>query len=254
MEHDDREFRKRINELANRAYKENRYIFTDFLNPSQLSVVKEMEKDLRFVGFRISGGLEETETERAVVRFGNEELTGYVEEFPIVLIRISPRMKKFADELGHRDFLGAVMNLGIERDTIGDILIRDNTAYMFVMERVAEYILDQLISIKHTSIRAEICDTIPEEIKPKRERRDIIVSSNRIDAIIAKLYNLSREQSLVLFREGKVFVNGREMTSNARPLKENEAVAVRGFGKFCFISEGGKTKKDRLYVAVEVYV
>ena len=76
----------------------------------------------------------------------------------------------------------------------------------------------------------------------------------RLDAIVAKLYNLSREQSLKLFVEGKVFLDGINMTGNARSLKEGEVVSVRGYGKFIFNGEGGNTKKDKLYIKVSKYV
>ena len=66
-----------------------------------------------------------------MVRFGSERMFGYEEPFPISVLRIEPLINKFAEELGHRDYLGAVMNLGMERDVIGDILIRDKSAYMF---------------------------------------------------------------------------------------------------------------------------
>lgn len=254
MDNNDREFKNRIIELADRAYKEGRYIYTNFLNPSEISKVHELKKELSHVGFCWFGGMELSE--RAVVCFGNEELFGYEPYFPITVIKIEPRMKKFAEVLSHRDILGALMNQGIERDTMGDILIKDNVAYVFILDTMADYIIENITSVRHTPVKTSVCEN-PEELKnlsPETKQMDLIVSSNRCDAIISKIYNLSREQALVLFREGKVFIDGRESTGNARPIKEGEIVSVRGYGKFRFIREGGTTKKERLYVSIEKYV
>jgi RNA-binding protein YlmH len=186
---------------------------------------------------------------------------GYVEPYPITLLRIYPAMAKFAEVLTHRDYLGSLVGLGIEREKIGDIIIPRNVnedkkknVYVFVTEGISEYIIENLGYVKHTHVRVERCEDVPDEVAPQLEELSVIVSSNRLDAIIAKLYNLSREQSLKLITEGKVFLNGINMTSNARPLKEGEVVSVRGYGKFVFDSEGGNTRKDKLYVNVRKYV
>lgn len=252
MDNNDKDFKNRILELADRAYREGRYIYSNFLNHSQISKVHELKKKLEFVGYSVYGGMELSE--RAVVCFGKEEIFGYVPFFPIKVIKIEPRMKKFAEQLSHRDVLGALMNQGIERDTMGDILIKDNVAYIFILDNMADYILENVTSIRHTPVRAEVIEEEIKDLAPTTKAMDIIVSSNRCDAIISKIYKLSREQALMHFREGRVFVNGMETTSNARALKDGEIVSVRGHGKFRFLREGGVTKKERLYVAVEVYV
>ena len=242
----------RIKELAERSYSENRFLFTDFLDMSQLSIFYGMEKDLSYVGTCVSGGAEGCE--RCIVRFGSPELFGYDESFPIVLLRISPVMKKFADILTHRDFLGSVIGLGIERSKLGDILVRDNEGYIFVMDTISEYIVENLSSVKHTSVKVSVCDDIPEALSPKFLEESIIVSSNRLDAIIAKVFNLSRNAALNLISEGKVFVCGRQETGNAKTLKDGDVVSVRGKGKFIFSGEGGNTKKDKLYIEVKKYI
>ena len=269
--------RKRLTELSEKAYRENRYVFTDFLNVSQLSDYYGMVKKKPIDGasgeesdFALDGEIEGVDCkafggtvgcERCIVRFGSQEMFGYTESYPITLLRIYPAMAKFAETLTHRDYLGSLVGLGIEREKIGDIIIprnisedRKKSVYVFVTEGISEYIIENLGYVKHTHVKVERCQEVPEEVAPHLEELSVIVSSNRLDAIIAKLYNLSREQSLKLITEGKVFLNGINMTSNARPLKEGEVVSVRGYGKFIFDSEGGNTRKDKLYVNVRKYV
>ena len=281
---------KRLKELALRAEKTGIPVFTDFLNMHELSVFSGLSDIPEFRGAVVFGGCDGCE--RCMIRFGdgvendgagmirfgddsngsgriqsgtdreyeqryvsseNEDNTDPMGGFPINIIRISPVQAKFADDLTHRDFLGSVMGLGIEREKTGDIIISDNTAYMFVHSDIAQFIVDSLEYVRHTHVRAEYSNSLPEAAKPRLEKRQVIISSNRIDAIISKLYNLSREQSLKAVTEGKVFVNGAEISSNSKSLKEGDVVSVRGFGKWIFRGESGKTRKDRLYVEVEVY-
>jgi RNA-binding protein YlmH len=242
----------RINELAEKSYSENRFVFTDFLDMSQLSAFYSLERDLEYVGTTVSGGTEGCE--RCMVRFGSPDSLGYDEAFPIVLLHISPVQKKFSDTLTHRDFLGSVIGLGIERTKLGDIIVRDNEGYIFVSESISEYILENLSKVKHTNVRVEKCLDIPEAVAPKFAEESIIVSSNRLDAIIARVYKLSRDLAVRYISEGKVFLSGRQMTENAKQLKAGDIVSVRGKGKFIFEGEGGNTRKDKLYINIKKYV
>jgi len=244
--------KKRFEELAERAYAENRFLFTDFLEMSHLSCFYEMERDLSYAGTLVSGGTDGCE--RCMVRFGSPDSAGYDEAFPILLLRISPLQKKFSDVLTHRDFLGSLIGLGIDRSKIGDIVVNDNEAFVFVSESIGDYIIETLNKVKHTSVRVEKCSEIPDTLTPKFRDESIIVSSNRLDAIIAKAFNLSRETAVRCVSEGRVFINGREMTGNAKSLKPGDTVSVRGKGKFVFEDEGGTTRKDKLYINIKKYV
>ena len=242
----------RMNELAERAYSENRFLFTDFLDMSQLSVFYSAENDFSFAGTSVSGGAEGCE--RCIVRFGSPEALGYEENFPIALLHVRPVQKKFSDTLTHRDFLGSVIGLGIERTKLGDIIVNDNEGYIFVSEGISDYIIENLTGVKHTSVKVERCSEIPEALSPKFSEESIIVSSNRLDAIIARVYKLSRDLAVRYISEGKVFLNGRQMSENAKALKAGDTVSVRGKGKFIFEGEGGNTRKDKLYINIKIYI
>ena len=276
------DFGRRLTELADRADRTFSFVYTDFLNMQELSVYAAMKKELQFVESVAFGGMDGCE--RCMIRFGNEDtvishdqrkydsgsydswdeaeksdlvdgqkISDYT-DFPITLLEISPVREKFADDLTHRDFLGSILGLGLEREKTGDIIVRDNHAYAFVHRDIADYIADSLEYVKHTHVSVSICGSVPEDARPKLEKQRLIVSSNRLDAIIARLYKLSREQGARLVTEGRTFVNGSEVTSVSKTLKPGDVVSVRGHGKFIFREEAGHSKKDRLYVDVEVYM
>ncbi|MDD2354867.1 MAG: YlmH/Sll1252 family protein [Lachnospiraceae bacterium] len=249
MTQDDIRFRKRIEELQQNAYRNSLFLFTDFLNETELEEAAEILGDS---GISSSGGWDGAE--RRMLRFGSEEDMGYTVPFPITIIRISPLLDKFSDEFTHRDFLGAVLNLGIERSVIGDILIREHTAWLFAKDTIASFIVQNLDQVKHTHVRCEVVTEVPDALQPKLVREDFQISSERLDAVVSHVYNLSRSQSLDLFRTGKVTVNGRVTENNSAAPKSGDAIAVRGYGKMIYTGTGGVTRKGKLNASVEKYV
>ena len=161
---------------------------------------------------------------------------------------------KFADKLTHRDFLGALLNLGIERSTLGDIIIRDNVGYVFAEEKIAEFITGELLRVKRTDVRATVTDALPEGELYKTEIKRIQIQSERVDAVIAKVYSLSREDSQALIKRGLVFVNGREIDSSSYTPKEGDKVSARGHGRFIYQGFDSTSRKGKLNAIVEVYV
>lgn len=245
------QIKKRLLELAERSDRQGIYTFTNFLGLTGQQVLWECRKELEYAGCEMNGGA--PVCERKVVRFGLPQELGYEEEYPIACLKIEPVMEKYAEELTHRDVLGAIMSLGIEREMVGDIFIEEKSAYVFCMEHIAPYVTGELEKIRHTRVLCER-SLVPEQLSnPHLEEISLAVSSGRIDGILSKLYHLSRSASLALFRTGKIFVNGRQMENNSYVLKPEDVVVVRGFGKFLYAGEQGGTRKGKLRVLVKVY-
>ena len=248
---EDLQLQNRIRDLADKSFKQNVFTFSGFLGLSEQDVFWKTVTDIRYVGYTLYGGMEEAE--RKMVRFGNPEDLGYEEDFPIVCVHIRPLMEKFADDLGHRDFLGALMNLGIERSTIGDIKLLGKSAYLFCIESIAEYICEHLDRIKHTSVRCEVVTKMEDVPKEEPEEIEVLLPSMRLDVCLAKIYNKSRGDVVEYFRAKKVYVNGRLCENNAKQLKEGDVVNLRGFGKFIFHGEVWETKKGKLRAKILIY-
>lgn len=246
------QLKKRLLELAQKSYMQNIYCFTDFLGMAQIDAFYQIEREISHVPYTLYGG--NTGCERVVVRFGSGETLGYEEPFPITCLLIKPASEKFADDLTHRDFLGACMNLGIERGMIGDILVRGKAAYLYCMDRIAPYIADNLTKVKHTYVRCSLFEGELESLAPVLEKRECQAASERLDGVIAKLFRLSREKSLLLFREKRIFVNGRQQENNSSIPRSGDIVSVRGYGKFIYRGKTRETRKGRCNIQVEVYV
>ncbi|MBR4342905.1 MAG: hypothetical protein IKP88_09395 [Lachnospiraceae bacterium] len=242
--------RKRFAELAQRSYSKGQFTFTSFCGMSELSIFYEERKNLEYARPKVYGGYDDSE--RSVVRFGSPEELGYEEDFPIDMIEISPVAEKFADDLTHRDFLGALMSMGIERELLGDIIVTGKKAFVFCLNRISDYIIDNMTSVKHTMVnlrKAEITE-LGNVYHGFEKEKQVQVASDRCDAVISKVYNISRNAALEYFRQKKVFVNGRYTENTSLVLKEGDMVTVRGFGRFKLLKIGGLSRKGRLNLTV----
>lgn len=241
---EDEALKKRFTLLSEKAYNNYYSTFTEFLSLHEISLLKSQkytEQPKLFAGYE--GG------ERCVAGFGCENYYN----FPIDCIKIEPANKKFADSLSHRDILGAIMNLGINRNTTGDIIIIDNTAYLFCLNSISDYIIDNISKIRHTTVNCTKSAEIPDMICTAPEECEIIVSSLRTDAVISGIYKLSRKSASSLFNQEKVFVNQKAVTKESFTLNNGDLVSVRGYGRFIFNETIRKTKKDKIVISVCIY-
>lgn len=245
------QLKKRFLELGEKSYQQNLYTFTGFLGLGEQEVFLQTAQAMKHVPFTMWGGNEECE--RRMVRFGSEEELGYEERFPICCIGIRPLLEKFADNLSHRDFLGALMNLGIDRSTLGDIYIKGKTGYLFCTETISDFIVENLDKVKHTNVACEILEKLPDIAVREAVEEEHLTASERIDGVIAKLYNISRNQSIELFRARKIYVNGRLNENNSCRLKPGDAVSVRGYGKFTYDGISQETRRGKYRIRVRIF-
>ncbi|MCM1264006.1 MAG: YlmH/Sll1252 family protein [Butyrivibrio sp.] len=245
------QLKNRLLELAEKSYSRGIYTFTPFLGLSEQQVFHSVAREVAYAGYGMEGG--SPVCDRKIIRFGSPENLGYEEAYPIVCLEMLPAVPKFAEALTHRDFLGAIMNLGIERSTIGDIFVREKGGVLFCQQSIAPYLIENLNKVKHTNIKCRIRENAEglEAAQPKTV--SVAVSSLRIDGIVSKLYNISRSVSLELFKSGRIFVNGIMVENNSYQLKKDDAVTVRGYGKFIFYGQEGETRKGRERISAGMY-
>lgn len=244
--------KRKLTDTANRAYSQGIYAYSAFMSISELAIYKSMSKELNFIKSDTFGGY--AAAERQVIRFGSADEYGYEGTYPLDVIKVEPLIAKFAQELTHRDFLGAILNLGIDRSLIGDILIRNNTAFVFCLNRISEFIIDNLTTIKHTHIKCTITEAPDEILVPRFEELEIIAASPRIDAVVASLTKMSRSAVVELFKAGKIFVNSFCCQNHSAQLKEGDILVIRHVGKFIYDGAGNETRKGRVYVHMRKYV
>lgn len=250
MNREEELFKKRLIDLANTADRRGIVTFTDFMNLNELNIFHSSTGSFSYVETKLFGGYEHAE--RQMAAFIPDALS-YSYEYPICSLKIEPLQKKFADALNHRDFLGALLNLGVDRCKIGDILVGDKEAVFFCEKKIAPFLIQELTRVRHTTVLCRENQNGTDTFAQKTETVTGTVSSVRLDSIIAAAMKTSRSSLTGLIEGGKVFVNGRLVTSNGYQLKEQDLISVRGVGRFRYLGQSSQTKKGRCVVEIEKY-
>lgn len=240
----------RFIELAHRSYSRECYVYSEFLNTSEQATLKVLRFDKASAPYELLGGYEMAE--RKLVRFGDELLCGYAELPPISCLQIFPISAKFSGELTHRDFLGSLMGLGLKRGVIGDIVVNENTAYLFCLESVSDYIAENLAKVGNTSVKCSSTQT-PDIASSLPDISRANVASVRLDSMLASVYKLSRGDSQQLIISGKVFVDGKAMENLSISPVEGSIISVRGLGRFKYEGIDRTTRKGRLEILVRIF-
>ena len=242
----DRSLIARLDELARRCERSGRPTYTRFLDPAQV------EKAVWSAGragvcVQTFGGYEDAE--RAVCRFFLDEMDA--PEWPIGCLYA--RWDARYASISHRDVLGALMGLGIARETIGDIVVREGQVFLFALREVADYIVANLDKAGRATLRFQCAQELPE-IPPAAGRlfRDT-VASLRLDAVLAAAYRLSRADAAAVIREGKVRVNFIEEMRPDAPLGPDALLSVRGLARVRLKAVEGPTRKGRIAIALFRY-
>lgn len=246
---DEKELLVRACELAARSRDRAIYTRTAFLSEGEAAIIARAplpQKPHFFGGY--------PEAERCVAVFGEEDELYYPWESDVVILKIAPKDAKFADDFNHRDFLGAVMNLGIKRELLGDLLVFENTGYLFCLEQMVSFLCENLTRVKHTAVKTSVCENLPDGACPKWEEKSVVCPAARVDALISAVWNLSRAEGKELVEKEKVSVFGTIVQSPAKEIKAGERVSVRGYGRFYFDGEERKTKSGKGRMKIRLFV
>lgn len=227
------------------------YIVTNstFLDMRQRTLAEARCRQHKGLRYRFYGGYEEAERTIAVFLPDYAELEEY---HPLALLRITQDGYR---TLSHRDYLGALMGLGIRREMAGDILVREKSADIVIMKEMGDFLLYNFDKAGRTALKAEIVP-IEEIVVPENrfeEKRDT-VASLRLDSLVAAVFSLSRGRAVEAIEGGMVFVNGLQTEKADRQIKEGDKLVLRSKGKVLLKAVGGVTKKDRISIIFHKYL
>jgi RNA-binding protein YlmH len=242
---------KRLEELAVRAARSGRCQFTRFLEPS-MAVAARTAANQAGVKAVFHGGF--PDAERCIAAF-YDDVPPEEWEYPIEVLRISWNAK-YADP-GHRDLLGAVMGLGIERDMTGDIALGEYRgepcAYLFVMPEVADYVIANFESAGRASVKVHRADEEPAIKPPEGTHMRITVQNMRLDAVLAAGCKLSRSEAQKLINAGLVKLNHIVQIKSDARIEHGDLISARGYGRMKVEDMQGETRKGRQGVVIFRY-
>lgn len=254
MTRDEQLLFKRFIDLSRQASSKGIVTFSGFLNLNELNIFNRVVKEL-YCGYELSGGYDFSE--RQMIAFIPDALSVF--QFPIACLKIQPKNKKFADKLSHRDVLGSMMHLGVEREKIGDILLelpKESAflAYVFCSESMKDFLKRELVQIRHTTVMLTDAESgAAQKIRPVTELKWGIIASNRLDCIVACMLKLSRKEASAMIQNGSVFIYNKQVTNTSATCRPEDLLSIRSFGRFRFHGITNETKKGRIKIEYEVY-
>lgn len=236
----------------------NRIEYTDFLDEYQQNVLMKIINKEKMLYYIINGGIKNAQ--RKIILFYPSKLSdiiknNYTKLLPIKCIRIV-LPKELYNKYNHRDYLGALMKLGIRREKIGDILVFEDGADILVLDEIKKFAKENISQLTRFS-KSNIEEISLEEIREKQintKEIKVIVSSMRMDSIVSELVKTSRGKAEDIISEGRVFVNYENIIKPTKQIKENDIITIRRIGKFKLEKIDGKTKNGRVKIILNQYI
>ena len=243
---EDKLFLSRMCDLAQKADTTGRIMYSRFLNPAQQYLVRERLAGITEVSF--FGGFDDAD--RTIAAFGSNEWEEPV--YPIRALNVVPTSKK---AYSHRDYLGSILALGIDRELTGDIVITENGACVFVLEDIAEFISINLMRVANATVKISFEDNPGAVVSGKQfKETSVTVSSLRFDCVLSAAANKSRSISAQLIEEGLATVNYEVIKNTSHQIKDGDIISLRGYGKVIAQTDGMTTKKGRIHLNLKKYI
>jgi RNA-binding protein YlmH len=218
------------------------YKVTDFLDPREQEIVSLVIGKNDDLGLSFWGGSSHVERKKAMI------FPSYIEpveeDFRCKAFEMN-YPSKFV-KVGHRDVLGALMSIGVKREKFGDIIIKGETIQLVVDEKVTPFLKMNLTHIGKAKINLkEISSEMILLVEDEWNEKSATVSSFRVDALIAHIFNLSRQKVIPYIKSGTLKVNWKVVEQPSYECKEGDVISIRGLGRCKLISIEGKTKKEK---------
>lgn len=256
-EKQDKVLVSQIIDRINFSSKRNKIEATDFLDIRQIQITQEVLKLLRVTNCFFNGGFDNSERKLLIVypeKFNVDIVNKNIGNF-MQAIRIN-----LPDELHgkytHRDYLGGVIKLGIEREKIGDIIVSDCGADIIVKKESADFIYQNISSLTRFA-KSDISMIDIQNLKQvevKKQEIQIIASSLRLDNLLSEMIRTSRSKAVEYIINERVFVNHKCETKKTKILKCGDVISVRGKGRFVIKEFVSKTKSGRDVITIEKFI
>ncbi|SHH11741.1 YlmH family RNA-binding protein [Tepidibacter thalassicus] len=229
--------------------KNHDYRCTDFLNPYEIKNAISILNAVDDIKYSIYGGYEKSE--RKVIYIYPYYIFEQDLDIPIKVLEITGNFK--FKEISHRDYLGAILGLGIKREKIGDIIIHKDFCQVIVKKDICDFLLLNLNKVGNNSVKIKEIDI--SDIKysePEYKEVSFTVSSQRLDCIISGIYNLSRQESSKIVLSQKVYIDFELVNTTSKAVKEGSLISVKGRGRAIISEIGNYTKKGRVKVKAKI--
>lgn len=239
----------RIGDMLAICEKSFRPGYSGFLSEGELVLAEKFLSYMCVKEYELFGGYEGAM--RCILCIYPEYQEPERSEFPLRIIRFDSRG---AASLTHRDYLGSLMAMGINRNQTGDILCDESGAYAVLSPSAAELAVLNIEKIGRVGVKTRFADGEMPVREDKFSEITATVASLRLDCVISAALRVSREKAASFIRSGSVSVNHGITESVSENVSEGSVLSVRGFGRYILSEIGGSTKKDRIHITIKKYL
>ncbi len=244
-----------ISNILDKAYrfeKENKLIFTNFLNLNETLVVTKIlnEIDVKYYVYAVN-----EYTNKKVIFFIPDYIlynNNFFDEY-ICCLSIIPNVK---GKLKHKDYMGAIYSLGLKNEMVGDIFVSNDIAYVFCMKSVSNYICDNLYKVGNQEVKItklSLLDSSVKKLQIKFIAKEYIVASLRVDTIVSAVFNLSRGETKEKIVKGDLFINDKNIFYPNTLLNKDDVVSFKKCGKIKIGEAIRKTKNNNIVLNIEKF-
>lgn len=235
----------------------NKIVNTEFLTIYQKELIERELNKIKLKNYMFFGGYEGAEGKSLIVYPEKLDIAIMQNNLKNTIKAIKIKLpKELTGKYTHRDYLGASMQIGLNRDRIGDIIVYENEAYIFVLEENARYIASALEELKKFS--KSIIEVIDYDEVPIKEAEfeeiEVSISSMRLDNVVSAISKISRKKAEELLIEERIFINSKVETKATKSVKENDILVIRGKGKFIIGKIAENNRKNKIILEVKKYV
>ena len=234
----------RVRDLKKQSERRHMHVESFFLNEEELASVQPEFPESEFV--RYDGGYEGARKKKVIFLRDEED------DFSDVVCLQAHVDQRFR-RIGHRDMLGAVLSLQVERSTFGDFWLEDDMLYFYTEEEMADFFIWNLTKINQLNVHLERTDSRPVQHFRMRSFT-AVAASERADALVAALAHVSRARAAEMIRMGMVSLNHEPLAAGDEVCDNNVTISIRGTGRFIYLGYERKTKAGRIAAQFQQYI
>lgn len=230
-----------LEDLKNKCEMWHKPQASQFFNEEEQAEIIKKYAPSKFI--RYDGGYENARKKKVIFLFDEED------DFSDVVC-LEARIDQRFRNIGHRDILGALMSLQIDRGSFGDFWVQDDKIYLYTSKSMSPFLIDNLTRINQLSVTFKECDDKPSQ-EFKYKDIEVVVASERLDAIVAGITHLSRAKAKELITSNLVQINHMVVEEPEILCHNNNIISIRGYGRFVYAGVKKETRHDRKLILLK---
>lgn len=243
----EQSFVLKVIDWMDQVYYSHKIKTTKFLTIREQEIIQMLVNQNEDVLVTFEGGFINAERKRAIlypIYINLSQITNYVKGYEI-------EYNRKLISLTHSQILGSLTALNIDRSLIGDIVILPKgNIYFAVCQEFGDFLVQHFHQVGKHTIRLKESSISQFEKTTYEEEFEVIVSSMRLDVVVASLIQSSRSQTHDYILQSSVQVNWSIEQNHSRLCQIGDVLSLKRYGRFRLKALKNRTKSGRYVIIV----